>query len=640
MPRRVGFYRLFGRDQGPKRTILGVAVATASMACALALTHVLWRAVQYTPFLLAFAAVIVSTRVGGRTTGLLAVLIGIIGYSWFPPPLPAAGFGRLLVGFSLVSATFSWLVARRDDIEIDLRASQALAQRSERRLQAIIDAEPACVKIVSRDGLLLDMNRAGLDLVGADELSQLAGRSIVDLVHPEDRSRYLERHRAALDGTPGRLEFRVTGLKGEERWVDSRAVPFDPSIAGSRPGRAVLSVSSDTTDRKRLEAAVAGAQRMEAIGRLAGGISHDFNNVLTAISGFTDLVLHTLEETDPRRTDLLEVQKAAARAGALTHQLLALSRRQVLQPRVLDLNALVANVEKLLHRTIGEDIDLMLSFDPSLEPVLADPSQLEQVLLNLAVNARDAMPQGGQLRFLTEMVELEPVAAHERTPMLPGRYVRLTVTDTGVGIPADVAPHVFEPFFTTKGQKGTGLGLATVYGIVKQSGGFVWVTSQVGMGTSVEIDLPSVQEDVEPLFRLTQPAPALGGVETILIAEDDGAVRRLARTVLGQHGYTVLEARDGDEALQLALTDPHRHVDLLIADIVMPGLSGHELAAELASVRPTMRVLYTTGYAESLMHARTDADLPFLAKPFLPEDLLRLVRQKLDKAASPHDSQG
>jgi PAS domain S-box-containing protein len=605
------------------------------MSCAIVLTHVLWPFLHYTPFVLAFAAAIVSSYLGGRTAGFLAVFIGVIGYSWFPPAVETTGFWRLLLGFALVSGTFSWLVARRHDTEADLRSSQELARRSEQRLQAIIDAEPACVKIVSREGTLLEMNKAGLDMLGATDLSQLSGRPILDLVHPQDRSRYLEQHRAALGGTPGRLEFRMKGLDGNRRWVDSRSVPFDGSTDGSSLQGAVLSVSSDITDRRRLEAELRGAQRMEAVGQLAGGIAHDFNNLLTAISGFTEMVLSTVDEADPRRADLVEVQKAASRAAALTHQLLAFSRRQMLQPKVLDLNDLVANIEKLLHRTIGEDIELTLSLDPKLEPVRADPNQIEQVMLNLAVNARDAMPHGGHLRFRTEMVDVHQVGADERAPMPPGRYVRLTVTDTGSGIAPDIAPHIFEPFFTTKDRhRGTGLGLATVYGIVKQSGGYVWVTSEVGRGTSFEIDFPPVHEAVEAEGRPARPEPVAGGTETIVLAEDDGAVRRLASTALRQHGYTVLEARDGEEALQLALAEP-LDIHLLVTDIVMPGLSGRELAARLTAARPGLRVLYTTGYADGLVAGDVDRDTPLLAKPFLPKELIGLVRECLDGPGPP-----
>ena len=607
------------------------------MASAVLLTHGFWWLVHYTPFLFGFAATILATRLCGRKAGVLAVAMGVCGYALFPPPLPRAGFERFLLGFAVISGTFSWLVARRYEIEDDLRGSQGIISRSERRLQAIIDAEPACVKLVSKDGLLLEMNRAGLDMVDADDVSQLIGRSMTDLVHGDDRSRYLEQHNAALDSSPGRMEFRIVGLKSRERWVDSRSVPFDVAMNGSGPQRAVLSVTSDITDRKRLELELRGAQRMEAVGRLAGGIAHDFNNLLTVVSGFTELVLRTLDETDARRMDLLEVQKGAMRAAALTRQLLAFSRRQILQPKVLDLSALVGEIEKLLHRTIGENIELVLDFDPALEPVLADPTQLEQVVLNLAVNARDAMPQGGQLRFATEMVDVDRLAAQRRAPMPAGRYVRLTITDTGTGIAPDIAPHIFEPFFTTKeAHRGTGLGLATVYGIVKQSGGYVWATSQVGLGTSFEIYLPPVQEAVQALVRVEQSAPVTGGTETILLAEDDGAVRRLSSTALRQYGYTVLEARDGEDALRLARSDRDLEIHLLITDIVMPGVSGRELAAQFALERPEMRVLYTTGYAETMtMQPDVDRDVPLLAKPFLTHDLIRLVRERLDSTAPP-----
>lgn len=613
-----------------------MTIAAGSAAAALLLTHTLWRFIQYTPFLFGFAAAVFSTWMGGRKAGLLTVGFCVAAFIWFPPPLPREGLARFLLGFAAVSGGFSWLMARRYEIEDELRASKESIGRSEQRRQAIIDAEPACVKLVSRDGLLLDMNAAGLDMVDASDLSQLLGRRITDLVHPADRDRYLEKHHDVIQGTHGRLEFRLIGLKGRERWVDSRSVPFETAANGSGPQRAVLSVTSDVTDRKRLETELRHAQQMEAIGRLAGGIAHDFNNLLTAIGGFTDLVLGTLDEADPRRANLVEVQKGTMRAAALTHQLLAFSRRQILQPKVLDLNALVADVEKLLHRTIGADVELILNLDPMVTPIRADPGQLEQVLLNLAVNARDAMPNGGQLRFVTEMVDLDDAAAGQRPPMRPGQYVRLTVSDTGTGIAPEVAPHVFEPFFTTKDpDKGTGLGLATVYGIVKQSGGYVWLSSQVGEGSSFEIYFPPAHGDIEQWVRTEPETTVKGGPETILLAEDDGAVRRLTATALRQYGYTVLEARDGEDALRLARTDPSADIHLLITDIVMPGLSGRDLAAQLQAERPGMRVLYTSGYAETIT-ARSDVapDHWVLVKPFLPNDLARVVRERLDGPVS------
>ena len=613
---------------------LGIAVV--SVTCAVALTHVFWRFIQYTPLVFGFAAVVVSTRVGGRYGGLLAIAIGVLGFKLFGPPLLEARFG-LLLGFTVVSGVFSWVAARRYEIEIDLRASQAVTRRSEHRLQAMIDAEPACVTVVSADGKLLEINRAGLDMIGADDSSQVVGRAVVDLVHPDDRPRYLEMHHAALNDVSGRLEFRLKGLRDVERCVDSHAVPFEITTNGVRPQPAVLSVTSDITERKQLQAQLWGAQQMEVVGRLAGGIAHDFNNLLTTISGFTELVLMSLDSTDRRRADLLEVQKGAKRAASLTAQLLAFSRRQILQPVVLDLNALVGDIEKLLHRTIGADIEMVLTLDPALEAVRADPSQIEQVIFNLAVNARDAMPHGGQLHFATQNVDIDALAAQRRPPMVPGRYVRLAVTDTGAGMPPEIQQHVFEPFFTTKDlNKGTGLGLATVDGIVKQSGGFVWLTSQVGIGTSVEIYLPVVNEPLDQLARPTPLAAVTGGTETVLLAEDDGAVRRLASIALRQNGYTVLESRDGEDALRQARSDPQRTIHLLITDILMPGLSGPELAAQLAAERPEMRVLFTTGYAETVtLEAGMEKSAPVLAKPFLPNDLIRSVRECLDSTARP-----
>jgi two-component system cell cycle sensor histidine kinase/response regulator CckA len=729
-----------------------LAIAIGSSGSALAATHVFWPQLRYTPFLLSFAAAILSSRFGGAATGFLAVAVGVVGYAWFPPPLPAAGLPQLLAGFVAVSGTFSWLVARRYAVEVALRSSETrliqaqelahvgnwewdvrrnkiswsdelyrivgvergsfqetysgfldfvhpedrpiieeavrhamterrpyniehrivrrdgmvrvlnargraivdesgqvvrlvgaaqdisewkaaeeAARRSERRLQTIIDAEPACVKLVSAEGTLLDMNRAGLEMLGATEMSEVLGRSVVELVHTEDRDTFREMHRQVCNGSRGRLEFRVIGLNGQERWVDAHLVPFETVNRSGERQTAVLGVTSDITDRKRLEDQLRQSQKMEAIGLLAGGIAHDFNNLLTAIAGYTALVLSSLDDSDTRREELQEVVKAAQRATALTRQLLAVSRRQILQPSVLDLNMLVADLEKLLRRTIPENIDLQLDLGPMTEAVRADRGQLEQVVLNLAINAGDAMPEGGQLRLATAAVDVDEAAARRLAPMPPARYARLTVSDSGIGMAPEIQSRIFEPFFTTKERgKGTGLGLATVYGIVKQSGGFIWVESKVGQGTTFEVYLPVVHEPVTE----TMPLPSLipqrsAGTQTIMVAEDDGAVRRFARDVLTNQGYTVLDARDGEEALQLArqYSGP---IHLLIADVVMPGLSGRELSARVSVDRPDIRVLYTSGYTENLMmRAGFVEGLALLPKPFLPADLLRRVGEIL-----------
>jgi two-component system cell cycle sensor histidine kinase/response regulator CckA len=606
-----------------------LALAVTCQGAALVATHAFSSELQYTPFLAGFAAAVLCSRVGGRAAGFLAVVGGTIGFAWFPPPSHADGFGPLLLGFVIISSAFSWLVARRYEIEAALRSSQAIVNRSERRLQAIIDAEPACVMLVSPGGTLLEMNRAGLEMTSANDALQLVGHPIVDLVHPEDRRLFLEMHRAASSGAPAAVEFRFVGLAGQERWTNAHAVPFDTLTDDGERQRAVLSVVSDITARKRLEDQLRQSQKMEAIGMLAGGIAHDFNNLLTAIGGYTEMVLETLDDTDWRRRDLREVTKAAHRAAALTRQLLAVSRRQILQPTVLDVNGMVGDIQNLLRRTVPENIDLQLVLGP-VDPVRADRGQLEQVVLNLVINAGDAMPQGGRLRLATASVDVDHVWAQRHASMTAGRYVRLTVSDTGVGMTPETKARIFEPFFTTKERgKGTGLGLATVYGIVKQSEGFIWVNSEVDRGTTFDVYLPAVREPIPLPVQHPAVLEIKGGTQTILLAEDDGAVRRLARDVLTNRGYTVLDARDGDEALDIA----RRYegpIHLLIADVVMPGLSGRDLAERLNLERPGIPVLYTSGYTENLMlRAGFEQGLTLLAKPFLPVDLLRKVDEML-----------
>ena len=715
-------------------------VAACAAAAAMVFTRVLWPVLQYTPFLLGFVAAVISSRVAGRQAGFLTVMFVVLGYGLLPLPLAQERLGRLLLGFASLTGAFSWIVARRYEIEGDLRRSQqrlqavlsslpvvlwamnrdgnitlaegsglevldiqprqlvgqslferyrdvpeaiANARRvlagetftgavtlgnvvvetrysplrdhqglvtgaigvsldvterqaaqetlraSEQRLQTIIDAEPACVKLVSRDGVVLDVNRAGLEMLGAKALSDVKGRPVKDIVHPDDVDRFFEVHDAAVAGRPGRAEFRITGFDSSEHWVDSRMVPFD--VTGT-PGseRGVLSVTSDVTERKQLEAQLQQAQKLEAIGLLAGGIAHDFNNLLTAIGGYTEIVLASFDERDRRREDLLEVSKAAQRAAALTRQLLAVSRRQVLQPTVLDVNAMVTSIQKLLHRTVPENIDIQLDLTSAANMVRADRGQLEQVVLNLGINAGDAMPRGGRLTIAAQSVDVDHLAAARRPPMPPGRYVRLVVSDTGTGMAPETQAHIFEPFFTTKaGGTGTGLGLATVYGIVKQSNGFVWVDSAVGRGTTFEIYLPAVDDSVEAELPAARTSQFTGGSQTILLAEDDGAVRRFARQILTTHGYTVLDARDGDEALAVARGHSGT-IDLLVTDVVMPGLSGRDLAARLSVERPDVRVLYTSGYSEQMIiRSGLNTGLTLLPKPFLPGDLLQKVGETL-----------
>jgi PAS domain S-box-containing protein len=429
--------------------------------------------------------------------------------------------------------------------------------------------------------------------------------------------------------------YRLADVESREPDVGGRPRVFLNNLLGMLDNGRLVRVwgtQRDITDQRHLEAQLRQAQKMEAVGRLAGGIAHDFNNILTAITGYTQMLLEDLAPHDPRREDLQEIRAAADRASSLTRQLLAYSRRQMLQPRVLDLNTVARAMESLLRRLIGEDVRLRVMAAEPLGAVRADPGQIEQVIVNLAVNARDAMPHGGELIIETADVELDHVYAHDHIPVIPGRYVMLAVSDTGIGMTPEVKAHIFEPFFTTKGiGKGTGLGLATVYGIVKQSEGYIWVYSEVGIGTTFKIYLPQVSPVDVPARPEPQPEISLEGRETVLLVEDEDAVRAVAKSALRRLGYTVLDAAGGRQALDLA----SRHsgsIHLLLTDVVMPDLSGPELARELTTAQPAVRVLFVSGYTDDaiVQHGVLDQGSAFLQKPFTPASLARKVREVLD----------
>jgi signal transduction histidine kinase len=375
------------------------------------------------------------------------------------------------------------------------------------------------------------------------------------------------------------------------------------------------------------------SQKLEAVGRLAGGIAHDFNNLLTAIMGHSELALRQPTNSDRLQRNLTEIKKASERAASLTRQLLAFSRKQVLQPRVFALNSVVVDLERMLQRMIGEDIAFRTSLQPSLGNVKADPGQIEQVIMNLVVNARDAMPDGGHLTIETANVYLDETYAHQHIAIAPGNYVMLAVSDTGVGMDAETSQRAFEPFFTTKETgKGTGLGLSMVYGIVKQSGGNIWVYSEVGNGTTFKIYLPRVDETAQPFRDSNAGDPVRRGFETILLVEDSDTVRKLAKEVLEDHGYHVLEAEDGRAALKISRNYP-KLIHLLLTDVVMPEMSGRSLAEELLPLNPRMRLLYMSGYAQDAIvhHGVLEEGTSFLQKPFSPDALALKVREVLEK---------
>ena len=506
----------------------------------------------------------------------------------------------------------------RTRIDNQKKTEEELKQ-SEKMLQTIFDTEPECVKLVDSKGNLIMMNRAGLDMLEVDSLDQVKGQCICPLVTSEHRQAFMDLTAKVFEGGSGSLIFEMVGLRGRHLWLETHAVPFRNE---KDEITALLGITRDITEHRWLEAQLRQAQKMEAVGSLAGGIAHDFNNILTAIMGYSEMAMMALPEDHPEQKHLEIINESGQRAAALTRQILAFSRKQTLEIKPTNMNEIIDSISKMLHRIIGEDICLELHADSSIPHVLADEGQMEQVITNLAVNARDAMPSGGSLIVETSTAHLEEgFAGH--LGVKPGDYVVVSVRDTGVGIPGDILDKIFDPFFTTKAiGKGTGLGLAMVYGIVKQHGGHINVYSEHGKGTTFRIYLPVIEERMKELQEVELPA-IHGGTGTILVVDDELLIRKMLADYLSSLGYTILGAAGGNEAI--AVSESYDNgIDLLLTDVIMTDINGKVLAQKIQEGRKDIRVIYMSGYTHNIIahHGVLDEGINFIEKPI---DLVKLV---------------
>jgi PAS domain S-box-containing protein len=509
------------------------------------------------------------------------------------------------------------------------QAEQAL-RRSEEYFRSLIENTSDIIAVLNADRTIRYASPSVERILGYQP-EELVGRNVTEVIHPEETQTIAHRMEEAIQKPrfPVSVDFRAHHKDGSWRILEGvgKNLLENPAVAG------FIANVRDITERTQLEERLRQSQKMEAVGKLAGGVAHDFNNLLTAVTGYCDLLLVRLGESDPLRNEVWEIRKAGERATSLTRQLLAFSRRQMLQPKVIKINRTIAEMGKMLQRLIGEDVDLVTVLDAQLGCVKVDPSQIEQVVMNLAVNARDAMSHGGRLTIETSNVDLDEAYARRHAEVQPGPYVLIAVSDTGCGMDAETQSRIFEPFFTTKEVgRGTGLGLSMIYGIVKQSGGHVWVYSEIGKGTTFKIYFPRVEGPAEEDESVSQRAALTLGSETVLLVEDEDEVRKLVREILELNGYTVLEVSRGLEAIQTC-RQYEGPIHLILTDVVMPGMSGRELVERMIPLRPQMRVLYMSGYTENAIvhHGVLDEGTAFIQKPFTPAALARKVRDVLDE---------
>jgi two-component system cell cycle sensor histidine kinase/response regulator CckA len=565
-------------------------------------------------------------------------LVGSPSPAWLGVPLktPTATIGVLVVqhysnekAYDIRDLEFLDSVGGHIALAIERRSSEDALRKSASMFRQLFSHNPLPTWVFDSETLLcLQVNDAAVKQYGYST-SEFESMTIFDFRPEAEHAAFREYIR-----NPGANAHPKTNWKHvrkDGKVIDAEVIVHQLEYAG-RPVH--LMVAQDVGERQQLEEQLRQAQKMEAVGRLAGGVAHDFNNLLMVIKGHTELLLGALPQGDASCRKVELIDRAADRAASLTRQLLAFSRMQVLQPRVINLNKIVEEMGKLIPRLIGEDVELVIRASADLGAIRADASQMEQVIMNLAVNARDAMPSGGRLLIETSNTELDRTYANARPVVTPGNYILLAVSDTGTGMDPETQARIFEPFFTTKEQgKGTGLGLSTVYGVVKQSGGFIWVYSEVGKGTSFKIYLPRVDQPLEAGGATVTYSEAPRGTETVLLAEDESDVRELAREFLEASGYTVIEARNGQQALKLA-AEHSGEIDLLVSDLVMPGMTGQQLAALLQQGDSGLRVVFMSGYSEhaAAEAAQAGSSVRILTKPFNRGALLRAVREVLGSA--------
>jgi PAS domain S-box-containing protein len=579
-------------------------------------------------------AVMVSAWYGGWKPGLVATSFALTVSAYFSfsgehtPAQYRSTMFRLAL-FVVLALLICWFNAA-------LRSAQEGLQRSESNFRSLVTNAPYGICRCDSAGQILDANPALLAMLGYSSPKELAGKHLGELYGDTQQWFQLADHL--------RTTIPFNGLIVEWKRKDDTTTVVRVSgraVANGSKGPTFELFAEDVTERRALEQQLQQSQKMEAVGRLAGGVAHDFNNLLMVISGYSEFLLDRLGPDPALRAPAQEIASAAVRATSLTRQLLAFSRKQMLAPKILDLNAVVTENLRMLTRMIGEDINLVMVPAADLGTVRADSGQIEQVIMNLAVNARDAMPSGGKLTIETSNVSLDEEYARFHAPLRPGNYVMLAISDTGAGMDSETQSHIFEPFFTTKGPKGTGLGLSTVYGIIKQSGGYIWVYSESGKGTTFKIYLPRVAEAMESAAQIAEPAEAGAiepGTETILLVEDETNLRYLARQFLEKQGYRVVEAADGPIAIQIAVAH-EGIIHLLLTDVIMPGMNGRELAQRISEIRPNVKVLYMSGYTENVIgrNGTLDAGVRLLQKPFTLRDLKSKVREVLDSTPFPRE---